>query len=224
MLAALLFFGQSPAHAIGFLVSANPGIGQTLKTAPHLVTLEFSVPSIPASFSGNVIRVTNSSGKPVEMGAAKTSGMTLTVSLQESLPADVYQVAFRYVCDDGHVLVSAYNFTVAGQVEPTSAPAVSSKPAPNNSPTSAKPVPIQATVSSVPRPSKSASAASTATASIATSQDSPRETLAASEEVSAPNTNPKTSESPSFGGWIISGALLALFIAIAVAKLRRHRR
>ena len=120
--------GPSSASAIGFLVSANPGLDQQLINSPHSVTLEFSVPSIPASFSGNVIRVTNPSGKPVEVGSAKTSGMTLSVPLQENLPPDKYQVAFRYVCDDGHVLVSAYNFTVVNPDSAGKAPATNSKP------------------------------------------------------------------------------------------------
>lgn len=222
-LTAIFFNSTNSASAVGFLVSANPSIGQSLKTAPHTVSLEFSVPSIPASFSGNVIRVTNTSGKAVEIGAAKTVGMTLSVPLQDSLPAGVYQVAFRYVCDDGHILVSAYNFTVLGQAEVSSAPTASSRPLPTSSPKAVKPSPQQASARSTAAASPSASSASSSpepSKTIEPLPDATQESMGGNE-----NTAGKTVEQTSeIGGWLLVGALVALGIgAFAVISRRRRR-
>jgi methionine-rich copper-binding protein CopC len=156
MLALALSFtaNLTPAFGIGFLVAANPAMGQQLKAAPQSVSLEFSVKSIPDSLSGNVIRVTNSSGKPVESGAVRTVGTTMSIGLQDGLQPDKYQVAFRYVCDDGHVLVSAYSFSIANPVivdpAPSSKPEPSIAPKPEVKPVSDKPQ--QVSSSSAPAP------------------------------------------------------------------------
>jgi methionine-rich copper-binding protein CopC len=125
---ALFAISGGPAYGVGFLISANPSIGQQLKSSPHNVSLEFSVPSIPASLAGNVIRVTSSTGHSVENGTAKTNGTVMSISVQDNLPEDTYQVAYRYVCDDGHVLVSAYSFTVLKEIASVPSIATSSKP------------------------------------------------------------------------------------------------
>ena len=220
---AALFAAPGSAVAVGFLVSANPSIGQQLKTAPHTVTLEFSVPSIPASFSGNVIRVTNPSGKPVEVGSAKTSGMTLSVSLQDNLQPDVYQVAFRYVCDDGHILVSAYNFTILNTGEAGTVPAPSSRPSvkpnPSSSQSTAKPV-----VSAKP----SAGPSLTAEPSLA-----PSAPISATPEPTATNPSVEPTSEPeavatvpssSVGIWVGVALLMAALFAGAVIFARKRKK
>ena len=220
---ALAFISPSSASAIGFLVSANPSIGQQLKTAPHTVTLEFSVPSIPASFSGNVIRVTNPSGKPVEVGSAKTSGMTLSVSLQDNLQPDVYQVAFRYVCDDGHVLVSAYNFTIVNAGEVGTVPAPSSKPSvkpsPSTSKSTAKPV-VSAKPSITPRVTAEPSVAPTAPISATTE---PTATNPSAEPTSQPEVV-ETEPAATVGIWVGVALLVAALFAGAVIFARKRKK
>lgn len=220
---ALAFISPSSASAIGFLVSANPSIGQQLKTAPHTVTLEFSVPSIPASFSGNVIRVTNPSGKPVEVGSAKTSGMTLSVSLQDNLQPDVYQVAFRYVCDDGHILVSAYNFTILNTGEAGTVPAPSSRPSvkpnPSSSQLTAKPV-----VSAKPStgPSLTAEPSLAPSAPISATPE-PTATNPSGEPTSEPEAV-ATEPSSSVGIWVGVALLMAALFAGAVIFARTRKK
>lgn len=220
---AILFAAPGPASAIGFLVSANPGIGQQLKTAPHTVTLEFSVPSIPASFSGNVIRVTNTSGKPVEFGSTKTSGMTLSVSLQDNLQPDVYQVAFRYVCDDGHILVSAYNFTVLNTGEAGTVPAPSSRPSVKPGPSSS-----QATDKPVASAKPSTSPSLTAEPSVA-----PSAPISATPELTATNPSGEPTSEPeavaaepssSVGIWVDVVLLLTALFAGAVMFARKRNK
>ena len=220
---ALAFISPSSASAIGFLVSANPSIGQQLKTAPHTVTLEFSVPSIPSSFSGNVIRVTNPSGKPVEVGSAKTSGMTLSVSLQDNLQPDVYQVAFRYVCDDGHILVSAYNFTIVNTGEVGTVPAPSSKPSvkpsPSISKSTAKPV-VSAKPNISPSLTAEPSLAPSAPISATPEPDTNNPRVEPSSEPEAAGTEPTSTP----GTWIGFALLVAALFAGTVIFARRSRK
>lgn len=206
---AALGLGPLSASAVGFLISATPSIGQQLSTAPHEVSLEFSVPSIPASFSGNVIKVTNSSGVAVENGVAKTSNSTLSVALRDGLAADRYQVAYRYVCDDGHVLVSAYSFSIVALADvpvqqPKATPRVSSTPS----------IPSATPNVSVPKVSPTQPAESTAT---------PETEAKVSEDSAATET--LKSSSDVFGVLQI-GAISALIAlaAITIAVWTRRRK
>ena len=225
-LIAIVLSTPTAARAIGFLVTADPGIGQQLQIAPRSVALEFSVASLPTSFSGNVIRVTNSAGKPVELGTAKTSGSSLTVGLQENLPPDVYQVAFRYVCDDGHVLVSAYNFTVLHPTESVSVPTPTTKSPLQPGPPGVKPTksmpsnpnssPIT-TTSSAPKPtakpSQSADANSSPSPAVESKPVSAGEPLAATGEPAAKVGN--------FFGIALLGAVLLAGVVIFTTKRKK---
>ena len=127
ILATLFSCAPQAAIASGFLVSSSPTSEQHLTDPPAEISLLFSVGTLPASLKGDVIRVTNSIGTPVDTGDTQTSGMTMTVGMRQDIHPDRYQVAYRYVCDDGHVLVGAYSFVLA-KVE-ASVPVTSASPA-----------------------------------------------------------------------------------------------
>lgn len=112
ILATLFSCAPQAAIASGFLVSSSPTSEQQLTDPPAEISLLFSVGTLPASLKGDVIRVTNSAGTPVDTGDTQTSGMTMTVGMRQDIHPDRYQVAYRYVCDDGHVLVGAYSFVL----------------------------------------------------------------------------------------------------------------
>jgi methionine-rich copper-binding protein CopC len=151
----LSLFSSVPqaASASGFLVSSNPSSEQHLTDPPAEISLLFSVGTLPSSLKGDVISVTNSAGVAVDTGDTKTSGMTMTIGVRQDIHPDRYQVAYRYVCDDGHVLVGAYSFVltkVDANVPSTSpTPSTAGGPAPKVTVTSSpkkidsKPSPLE---------------------------------------------------------------------------------
>jgi LPXTG-motif cell wall-anchored protein len=207
----------SPANAIGFLVSASPGLGQQLSTPPHSISLVFSVNTIPASLSGDVIRVTNSSGTAVEVGSAKVVGTTMSVDLNPNLAPDKYQVAYRYVCDDGHVLVSAYFFTLSSNTPAAEAnggsTAVGAKPtAEATAKPSSKPPSKPAQPSAIP--SAAATASSTATASSSAAPTASGE--ATSSAMSSVTTqSPRGRQAQGDGFSAVFPALGGIFLVLA---------
>ncbi len=199
------------ANAIGFLISANPALGQQLTSAPHTVTLEFSVATIPAQLSGNVIRVTNSAGVSVDQGEVRDSGKTIAIDLKSDLGPDRYQVAYRYVCDDGHVLVSAYSFTVASA---TNNPPVNSSPTPHTAKTQIPKVKPSASQTAVIKPSSTPTKAPTPTVISSPTPQSSEPTPRQAVETQVPGFEM---------AWIV-GSFAAIAATAALAVLSRKRK
>lgn len=111
MLAAGLGF-STPALAHDQLLSAEPGDGATLDTAPQELLLSFSGNLITGQGIQNLVRVTDEDGNQWQDGEATVSGPTLATQLCEGMPNGDYDVAFRVVYSDGHSEEKAYAFTV----------------------------------------------------------------------------------------------------------------
>jgi copper transport protein len=111
----LLVTGASPAAAHASLVSVDPPDGARLDESPAAVTLTFSEP-VSAELGG--VRVLDTSGAPVQQGAARVDGVTVVVDLAADLPDGTYVVTYRVISADGHPVRGGSVFGVgAGTVD-----------------------------------------------------------------------------------------------------------
>ena len=111
--------GAVSADAHAALKSVTPGDGDTVTTAPEVVTLEFNEP-ISTSFA--TVTVTGPSGEAGN-GRPEVDGTTVTQRLDADLPSGTYTVAFRVVSEDGHPESDTTTFTLeAATASPTSEP------------------------------------------------------------------------------------------------------
>jgi copper transport protein len=115
---AALLLPAAPASAHAFLLRAQPGPGDTVRTAPSEIHLFFSEPVEPAAG----IRVTRAGGIPVTAGkpfVAKSNPREIVVPLQSGLGNSPYAVQWSEVDqEDGHLVSGAYVFTVGGGLPP----------------------------------------------------------------------------------------------------------
>ena len=124
---AALLVPAAPASAHAFLVRADPGPGDTVRTAPSAIHLFFSEPVQPAAG----IHVTRAGGVPVMAGkpfVSKTNPKEIVVPLQSGLGNSPYAVQWSEVDqEDGHLISGAYVFTVGGGLPPIRTAAASSQ-------------------------------------------------------------------------------------------------
>lgn len=95
------------AHAV--LTSSQPADGERLPTAPTSVTFQFNEP-VKADLGG--LKVVDANGQRVDTGTARTSGNSLTTSLQNGLPTGTYVASYRVISADSHAVKSAIVFAV----------------------------------------------------------------------------------------------------------------
>ena len=212
-------FPQS-ANASGFLVSSSPSSDQHLTDPPAEISLLFSVGTLPASLKGDVIRVTNSAGIAVDNGETKTSGMTMSIGMRQDIHPDRYQVAYRYVCDDGHVLVGAYSFVLT-KVE---ASVPTSTPSPQK--VNPKEPKVSATSSTQKPPLGSTPSASPAqVASESTESQNPAPSVDSSVAVGTPAVDESSSAKGNFSPvWILLWLACAIGFGVIWITVRRLMR
>jgi methionine-rich copper-binding protein CopC len=204
------------ANASGFLVSSSPSSDQHLTDPPAEISLLFSVGTLPASLKGDVIRVTNSAGIAVDNGETKTSGMTMSIGMRQDIHPDRYQVAYRYVCDDGHVLVGAYSFVLT-KVE---ASVPTTTPSPQNVKAKPKASVSSSTGKSTPEPTPSASPAQVASES--TGSQSPAPGVDSSVAVGTPAVDESSSANANFSPvWILFWLACAIGFGVIWITVRR---
>jgi copper transport protein len=116
-LAGLLTLSVTPASAHASLVSATPGVNESLERAPVLIELFFSEP-VEGNFSA--ILVFDATGKRVDnddAAVAADNPLRMTVTVR-SLPDGIYTVSWKALSlVDSHVTAGAYPFAV-GEVDP----------------------------------------------------------------------------------------------------------
>lgn len=106
---ALLGLANAPAaFAHDELVSSSPEPGQVLETSPAEVKLTFSDDIIPV---GTAIEVVDHHGETIESGEAVVAGPDVTATLPADLEGE-YQVRWRAVSSDGHVIDGTIDFGV----------------------------------------------------------------------------------------------------------------
>ncbi|MFL6180163.1 MAG: copper resistance protein CopC [Actinomycetes bacterium] len=101
-----------PASAHSELVNSNPKADSTLTQAPRQVELVFNEP-IQAQGSSIVVTV---DGTTVSNSKTfTTQNTTATVRLDSGRVPGTYQVEYRVVSQDGHVVDETFSYTVEGE-------------------------------------------------------------------------------------------------------------
>lgn len=132
-IASTLLFALSANTAQAFdLVSADPAVNSTLKTAPSAVTLTFST---EVTDTGSTLNVRAPSGTSVDDGSLLIDGSNALVGLKKLTESGKYTVTYQIMSTDGEMLEGTYNFNF-------DAPAVITSPS-ENSTSSASPMPTQ---------------------------------------------------------------------------------
>lgn len=132
-IASTLLFALSANTAQAFdLVSADPAVNSTLKTAPSAVTLTFST---EVTDTGSTLNVRAPSGTSVDDGSLLIDGSNALVGLKKLTESGKYTVTYQIMSADGEMLEGTYNFNF-------DAPAVITSPS-ENSTSSASPMPTQ---------------------------------------------------------------------------------
>lgn len=132
-IASTLLFAFSANTAQAFdLVSADPAVNSTLKTAPSAVTLTFST---EVTDTGSTLNVRAPSGTSVDDGSLLIDGSNALVGLKKLTESGKYTVTYQIMSADGEMLEGTYNFNF-------DAPAVITSPS-ENSTSSASPMPTQ---------------------------------------------------------------------------------
>lgn len=119
----LFFFTENhlvSAHA--YITNSNPGENEILDSSPEQVNIEFNEKIQSGFYSLNVL---NSSGEKVDKKDAKIDEETfrsMSVSLEDNLPNDVYTVEWRVVSADGHTVSGIIPFSIGDLPEGVSFP------------------------------------------------------------------------------------------------------
>ncbi|MCM3657237.1 copper resistance protein CopC [Agromyces mediolanus] len=96
------------ASAHDELIASSPEPGQVLDASPAEVKLTFSDDIIPV---GTAIEVVDHHGEVIDSGEAVVAGPDVTATLPADLSGD-YQVRWRAVSSDGHVIDGTIDFGV----------------------------------------------------------------------------------------------------------------
>jgi len=124
-----------PAAAHARLVGASPATGSTVDRAPAEVAIELDAK--PATIEGDPLQVYAPDGRRVDAGDPHISDagrrLAVTVDPARPLPAGAYQLAYRVVSADSHVISGRLSFTVrlpsgAGDVAGPGVPAPDDDP------------------------------------------------------------------------------------------------
>jgi methionine-rich copper-binding protein CopC len=115
-----LVAGTAPAGAHAQLVGSTPEDGSAVRVAPDEVSIVLDAK--PATVEGDPLQVYDSGGRRVDAADARTDrrGRTLTISLdhQLELPAGEYQIAYRLVSADSHVIAGRLSFSARSAAPP----------------------------------------------------------------------------------------------------------
>jgi methionine-rich copper-binding protein CopC len=107
LLLGVLLPGFATAHA--HLLTAVPADGSTLASAPAQLTLSFSA---AGHLTALALRRTGDAA-PVPLGALPTASASHFGIALPTLAAGAYQVSWRVLSDDGHVMSGTLRFTLA---------------------------------------------------------------------------------------------------------------
>jgi methionine-rich copper-binding protein CopC len=110
ILSLLIAFGTSAVQAHAFLDHASPAVGSTVRSAPHELTLSFTL-NIEAASSD--VQVTDSGGARVDQGKAQISGNTMRIGLKALKPGS-YRVRWHVLSVDAHNSEGSFSFTIGG--------------------------------------------------------------------------------------------------------------
>lgn len=134
-----LGFNLSPALAHTSLIASNPADGANLDNFPRSVSLEFSENLLTfGEEDSNYFEVSDEKGTPVELKGLRVDGARMTANLVHVVGTEGrFQVRYRAVSGDGHVIRGSIYFTVdeastAASSRPVLEPSKSDGPFPSS--------------------------------------------------------------------------------------------
>jgi methionine-rich copper-binding protein CopC len=109
---SLLIAPSAQAHTV--LISSKPALNEVVKELPATVQLTFADSLLQIKGKEiNSVLVVDPMGMNIVSGNAEVKGAILTAALHPSMVMDGnYQVNFRVVAQDGHVVLGKYTFSV----------------------------------------------------------------------------------------------------------------
>jgi len=122
---ALLAWSAAPASAHAQLIGSDPPAGSTIKALPEAVTLTFSDSLMTTGDGeGNHITVVDPMRETISAAHTDVNGAVVSTVLSPSMVMDgTYQVSFRVVSTDGHVVEGKYAFRIGTSASGSSAAA-----------------------------------------------------------------------------------------------------
>jgi methionine-rich copper-binding protein CopC len=108
-----LIISSHPASAHTELVKSSPRADKTISVMPTSVKLTFGeelLVVMESKSKANSITVKSPSGKTVSTGKVQVTKNIATVNLLKLKESGKYQVTFRVVAEDGHVLKDSFKF------------------------------------------------------------------------------------------------------------------
>jgi methionine-rich copper-binding protein CopC len=130
LLGAGTIIGASPAFGHASQVDSSPTADEVLSPAPSEVTITFDSALLDM---GAALVVRDKGGSSIVTGDAVIDDRVLSVAVDPSAPAGVYEVAYRVVSVDGHTVEGAFTYSVegaAGAAEPSPGTGPSAPPTP----------------------------------------------------------------------------------------------
>jgi methionine-rich copper-binding protein CopC len=106
-------FTASVASAHTVLISSNPVAGSSLPALPDSISLTFANPLLTLNRkSSNIVTVVDPMNLQIA-SATSLNGDTVSATLNETMHmSGIYNVYFRVVAQDGHVVTGSFKFTV----------------------------------------------------------------------------------------------------------------
>jgi methionine-rich copper-binding protein CopC len=113
----VFFLGLSAPSAAAHseLVSSTPSALANIQQLPEQIELEFNEELLNLG-SGNSVSIISPSGEDLGMGETSTEGARITRLLNTASESGTFEVKYRVVSADGHVLNGNYTFNVSEAV------------------------------------------------------------------------------------------------------------
>lgn len=105
----------TPSHSHSALVSSNPKANATLTIAPSAISLNFNEDILELKGKQiSTVSLATFAGKVIALKKLQITANRLTARvLSPALKSGNYQISYRVVSADGHVITGGYTFTVA---------------------------------------------------------------------------------------------------------------
>ena len=114
LIVILLGFNGSHASPHTSLIASNPANGSMLETFPASITLEFSEPFLTIGrANSNYFEVRDELDRAIDLEKIEVAGAVMTAKVADgSQRSGRYEVRYRAVSSDGHVIRGSLTFSV----------------------------------------------------------------------------------------------------------------
>ena len=114
LIVIILGFNGSHASAHTSLIASDPANGSLLETFPTSITLEFSEPFLTiGQANSNYFEARDEFGRAIDLGKIEVAGAMMTAKVADgSKRSGRFEVRYRAVASDGHVIRGSLTFSV----------------------------------------------------------------------------------------------------------------